>query len=49
MVKVRKVLFALGCAAGALLAVIQYSEMFSGEPTPTSVSNSSITIGAARP
>jgi hypothetical protein len=37
MVKVRKVMFALGCAAAVLLAIIQYSEMFSDEPTPASV------------
>jgi hypothetical protein len=37
MVKVRKALFALGCAAAVGLAIIQYCEMFSDEPTLASV------------
>jgi hypothetical protein len=37
MVQVRKALFAIGCAAGVLLAIIQYIGMFSEEPMPASV------------
>jgi hypothetical protein len=37
MVKIRKALFVIGCAVGVLLAIIQYLEMLSAEPTPASV------------
>jgi hypothetical protein len=37
MVIVRKVLFAIGCAAGVLMAIIQYIGMFSDEPAPASI------------
>jgi hypothetical protein len=37
MVVFRKALFAISCAAGVLLAIIQYVEMLPGEPTPVSL------------
>jgi hypothetical protein len=37
MAIIRKALFAIGCVAGVLLAIIQYIGMFSDEPAPASV------------
>jgi hypothetical protein len=33
----RKALFAIGCAAGVFVAIIQYVEMFPAEPTLVSL------------